>query len=410
VTQPLAALALLAAGAGHPDWARTLAADPAAERRLQLAACPGLPPDVRETLASDPDVRVVAEVASRATPEMAARLANHPYADVRRALAGNEAAPPAVLAALITGDGLSPARWCLGSDGDAESAVGELDAEDVQLRAVQNPATPPAAVAGFADHPSLLLRWQLAARRDLPAETYERLAASPEPGVRATLAGNPAIGAELIRGLAADPGYDVQRSVAHHPDVPLEVVVALAAATRIGPTLLPRIATASRPEIERLAASPDPVVRMLLAARRDLPAEIRDALAADPDAKVAKSIAPHPGLSEARLRAMVDRHGVRVVAAVAANPDAPPALLADLARHRPPVRKALLEIARHPRATAPVLHACLSDERARRVAAGHPALPPQTIVDLLADDDWQVVEAAAANPALPPAAMSTLLP
>ncbi len=32
---------------------------------------------------------------------------------------------------------------------------------------------------------------------------------------------------------------------------------------------------------------------------------------------------------------MVDRHGVRVVAGVAANPDAPPALLEDLARHDP---------------------------------------------------------------------------
>ncbi|MFD8563536.1 hypothetical protein ACWDOR_18830 [Streptosporangium canum] len=44
-----------------------------------------------------------------------------------------------------------------------------------------------------------------------------------------------------------------------------------------------------------------------------------------------KSIASHPGLSDARLRAMVNRHGVRVVAKVAKTPDASPASLEDLA-------------------------------------------------------------------------------
>jgi len=122
---------------------------------------------------------------------------------------------------------------------------------------------------------------------------------------------------------------------------------------------------------------------MLVAARRDLPAETRDTLAADPDAKVLKSVAPHPGLSEARLRAMADRHSVRVIAKVAANPDASPALLEELARHQPPVPKALREIARHRNATAPALLACLVDKQARPIAAGHPALPPQVIVELL---------------------------
>jgi uncharacterized protein (DUF2336 family) len=163
-------------------------------------------------------------------------------------------------------------------------------------------------------------------------------------------------------------------------------------------------------EVEDLAKSPSPAVRMLLAQRRDLPDGIRDALAADPDAKVVKSIAGHPGLSEARLRTMVDRHGARVLAKVAANPDATPALLEDLAQHQPPVQKALREVARHRNATAPALLACLADKRARPIAAGHPALPPPVIVELLTDTDWQVVEAAAANPSLPPAVMSDLVP
>ncbi|WP_449345762.1 hypothetical protein [Streptomyces xanthochromogenes] len=52
----------------------------------------------------------------------------------------------------------------------------------------------------------------------------------------------------------------------------------------------------------------------------------------------------------------------------------------------------------------------LSDEKARRTAAGHPALPAQAFAELLGDGDWQVVEAAAANPSLPAAVMAQLLP
>ncbi|MGW0578543.1 hypothetical protein ACWD25_21830, partial [Streptomyces sp. NPDC002920] len=123
--QPHAALALLHERAGSPEWARMFAADPVLERRETLAACPGLPADVVETLAADPDVRVVTELALWTTPEMAARLAGHPHAEVRRAVAANEAAPPDVLAALITGEGLPPAQRCLVCDQEATPFVHE---------------------------------------------------------------------------------------------------------------------------------------------------------------------------------------------------------------------------------------------------------------------------------------------
>ncbi|MFJ2899196.1 hypothetical protein ACIO87_30515 [Streptomyces sp. NPDC087218] len=429
-TRPQAALALLDERSGDPEWARLLSRDPDVERRLKLAACPGLPADVRETLAADPDVRVVAELAWWTTADLAARLARHPHAEVRRAVAANEATPPRVLAMLVGGEGLPPAERCLvcdveetpyahdphcprldcdlrsgaTCDGSHESTLHELAGQ-----ALQNPATPIEVLLRFADHPSTLLRGLLAARPDLPPETAARLAGDPVPGVRGELAENPAIGDAVIRVLAADRGHDVQRRLAHNPRVPLDVLSDLAAATKIGSSLLPRIASASPAEVEHLSGSPSPVLRMLLAERRDLPAAIRDALADDPDAKVAKSVARHPGLSAARLRSMVERHGARVAAGVAANPDAPPALLEELAGHVPPVRKALREIARHPGATGPALLVCLTDRRARQVAAGHPALPPEALVELLADDDWEVGRAAAANPSLPTAVMAELV-
>ncbi|MEU8756858.1 hypothetical protein AB0C88_40910 [Streptomyces chartreusis] len=425
--QPYAALALLDEGAGRQEWTRFLATHPTTRAREKLAACPDLPPDVVRTLAADPDIQVVAELALWTASDTAARLARHPHAEVRRSAAANESTPPTVLEMLITGEGIPPAQRCLVCDREETPFVHESSCQrpecdllagvacdgshqstvhEIQRMALLNPATPIDAAVPFADHPSMLLRSALALRPDLPPSVGAHLAKDPIPGVRADLAENPAIDGTLIRTLAADRGHDVQRRLAHNPNVPLDVLADLARATRIGATLLPRIAGASPDETARLAISPDPAVRMLLAQRRDLPAAIRDALATDSDAKVAKSVAPHPGLSDARLRAMVARHGVQVVAKVASNPDASPALLEELTRHQPPVRKVFREVARHPHAPAPALLACLTDERARALAAAHPNLPPAVIAELLTDNDDRVAEAAAANPSLAPEVMS----
>ncbi|MFD3440126.1 hypothetical protein ACFWU3_21725 [Streptomyces sp. NPDC058685] len=421
-TRPRAALALLDAGAAPPEWARRLAEDADAGRRWALASCPDLPPDVTERLAADPDLDVVGELAAFTTPETATRLAGHPHAEVRRAVAANEATPPAVLAALATGACAYPAERCLvcdreeipfvhdpycprpdcdlragaSCDGSHESTV-----YDTQLAALQNPATPVEALTGCADHPSVLLRRELAARTGLSPEVCARLATDSDPGVRGELAGNPSLGEPFIRALEADTGYDVRRRLLHHPRIPLDVLTRLADLVTVGPTLLPRIATASAAELADLSTSPTAAVRMLPAERRDLPPAVRDTLAADRDARVAKAVAPHPGLTDTQLRAMVTAHGVQVVAGVAANPDASPTLLADLARHSPPARKALTAIARRADAPAAALIACLRDRKARRPAAGHPTLPASVIAGLLADDDWHVVEAAASNPSLP---------
>lgn len=427
--QPRVALALLDERVGDPAWARLLAASPVVAHRERLAACPGLPPDVVETLAADPDVGVVVELALWGEPDVAARLARHPHAEVRRAVAANEATPPEVLAALVGGEALPPARHCLVCDReeppfahspdcprpDCELRPGascdgshESTALDILRAALENPATPADAAAGFADHPSMLLRWALAARPGLPPQAYARLAVDPTPGARAHLAANPAIDDTLIRVLAGDSSPDVRRALAHNPCVPLDILADLTATTRIGATPLPRIASATAAEVEELARSPHAAVRALLARRRDLPDGIRDALADDPDAKVVAAVAAHPGLTEARLHAMVDRHSVQVLTGTAANPDATPAVLERVARHRPPGRKALREIARHPRATAPALLPCLADERFRPLAARHPALPPEVVVELLSDPAAPVAEAAAANPSLPLAVMEVL--
>jgi hypothetical protein len=253
------------------------------------------------------------------------------------------------------------------------------------------------------------MRWAVADRRDLPPEVYRRLALDPVPGVRGAVAANPAIGSSLIRVMAGDATYDVRRRLAHNPSVPLDVLAAIAPVTRIGATLLPRIAAAAPDEIAQLTRSPVAAVRMLLAERLDLPAAVVNILAEDRDAKVLKSLAPNPMLTEAQLRTMLARHGTRVVVRVARNPTCGPGLLYDLAAHVPPTQKAYRVIAGHPNADAAALMLCLRDHQARPVAARHPGLPAATIVQLLDDPDGRVAEAAAANPSLARPVMETLL-
>ncbi|MFD9357073.1 hypothetical protein [Streptomyces sp. NPDC060031] len=433
VARPRLALVLLDERAGPAEWARLLAAHPDGEVRWTLASAPGLPLDVAQSLAADPDIDVVAELALWTdAPEVAARLAVHPHAEVRRKAASNEATPPAALAALITGEGLAPAESCRVCDreevpfthdplctlpdwglfGDEACAGGhESTVRDMLHTAAENRATPPGAAALLAGHPSMRIRRALAERADLPASLYARLAEDSHPAVRQAVVANPAIDEPLIRALAAaDDDRDIDRSaLARHPRVPLDVLAHLARTVRIRPEPLPRIEAASPEELAELAASPHAAVRMLAARRRDLPAEVRDALAADPDAAVLKTIAPHPGITEDRLRAMVARHGVRVLVKVASNPDASAALLADLARHDPPVRRAFREIASHPNATVQALLPCLAVEETRARAAGHPALPPSVLVGLLTGEDHAAAEAAAANPALPRPVMEELI-
>ncbi|MFI0943256.1 hypothetical protein [Streptomyces sp. NPDC021020] len=429
---PDAAIALLDEGAGDPAWARVLARDPDRGRREKLAACPGLPSDAVAVLAADPDVEVVSELALWTDlPEVAGGLAAHPHAEVRHAAAYNEATPPAALAALLTGEGLPAARQCPVCDREEIPFVHDPDCQDADCdlpggaacdgshqytlhrtyeAALRNPATPAEAAARFAGHPSGLLRQALAGRPDLPPDACARLARDPLPGVRSDLAANPALGADLIRTSAGAPDPAVRQSAARNPRIPLDVLVGLAGRFRVGTTLLPRIAACTAAETEALATSADPAARMLVAHRRDLPPELRDRLAGDRDARVAKAVAPHPGLSEARLLDMIGRHHVRVLAKAATNPDATAAVLDEIARRAvPAARRALREVARHPAARERALLVCLADDRARPFAAEHPALPPEVVAELVADPDPYVARTAAANPALPPDAMAALL-
>jgi uncharacterized protein (DUF2336 family) len=198
--------------------------------------------------------------------------------------------------------------------------------------------------------------------------------------------------------LANDESADVRRSVAHNPCVPLDVLTQLAESTRIGPVLLLRVMAATDEELRLLTASPSPRVRMLIAQRTALPADVFELLVADDDIRVAKAIAPHPALPADRLRALAARHGPSLFRKLATNPNCDPELLDHMARNAT-THRTYRAVAEHPNTRAETLLLCLSDESARRWAAGHPNLPAVVLINLLEDPD--LARHAAANPSLP---------
>jgi hypothetical protein len=275
------------------------------------------------------------------------------------------------------------------------------------VRRAADPTTPPAEVAALLLHHHDMVRWTLAGRPDLPLGVQERLAADRIPGVRADLAANPCVVAEsILRELANDEYADVRLCVAHNPSVPLDVLTRLAESTRIGPSRLPRVMTATDEELRLLVASPSARVRMLVAQRTALPADVFELLVADDDIRVAKGIAPHPVRGQGGVRALAARHGPGLFRMLATNPHCTPELLHHMARNAT-ARRTYRAVAEHPNTRAETLLLCLGDDTARRWAAEHPNLPTDVLVALV--DDPDLARHAAANPSLPVEVMERLI-
>ncbi|MBB5801473.1 hypothetical protein F4560_001241 [Saccharothrix ecbatanensis] len=277
--------------------------------------------------------------------------------------------------------------------------------DEPDVRRAADPTTPPAEVTALLDHGDTI-RWTLAGRPDLPLDAQERLAADRIPGVRADLAANPCVAESILRELADDEYAGVRLGVAHNPSVPLDVLTRLAESTRIGPSLVPRVMTATDEELRLLAASPSARVRMLVAQRTALPADVFELLLADDDIRVAKGIAPHPALSADRVRALAARHGPGLFRMLATNPHCTPELLHHMARNAT-ARRTYRAVAEHPNTRAETLLLCLGDDAARRWAAEHPNLPTDVLVALV--DDPDLARHAAANPSLPVEVMERLI-
>ncbi|MDX3663489.1 hypothetical protein PV646_39915 [Streptomyces sp. ID05-26A] len=372
------ALVLTGRADADPALARALAfhPDPSVRANLPEWAC-ALPTDVIALLARDPSPSVVAElVLFHELPlPLASTVSRHPDPVVRRAVASSPHTPASVLATLDRGE-----------------LARELAA---------NPTTPAALAADLLPHHAS--RYFLAERVDLPSGVYEQLASELEPGILSQLAANPAVPVPVLRQLSGTRA--LRPVVLRNPSIPLDLLTELAPAARIGPDPVPRIASASATELRDLAASPVAQVRLMVASRTDLPADLFARLVTDADHGVAAAAAPRATAAE--LWELVSRHGVPVFAGVARNPSCPPELLHHMALRAESTGKVRRAVAGHAAARGETLLLCLGDARARHLAAAHPHLPVGTILELLGSEF--TAGAAAANPSLPVRVMEDLV-
>ncbi|WP_330455067.1 MULTISPECIES: hypothetical protein [unclassified Streptomyces] len=392
---------------------RAVATDPNPEARREVAYADEAPADVITFLVHDLDLQVVASAAANPNlpPELLPHLARHPSTVVRQAVAENENASPALLAALLA-DGGRPSPTRCGACHRREVACADHapGVRRVRLAAAGHPTVPPAGLSAFLDAPEDTVT-TFAARSDLPVNFLNWLATHPCDDVRTVIAANPAVPETLLRTLAADPVPEVSRAIVENPSVPLDLLTTLVANERMPGEPVPRIESATDLELRTLASCRVAQARALVADRTQLPRVLVEQLATDPDIAVAKRIAARSELAPERLAEITERHGPPVFAAVARHPGCPSALLHWMAAHPAGTRRVLQEIASHPAARSETLLLCLASEDldTRRLVAAHPALALPVLESLIDAPDGSLAQDAAANPALPERVMEWLI-
>ncbi|MFF8602216.1 hypothetical protein ACF065_13690 [Streptomyces sp. NPDC015232] len=358
---------LLSSGQISAAYRRAMATHPDPElRALATDGWSSLPSERRAALLADPDPRV--RESARRNERLLDRAANAsdlPDRDchARTGLLVNHALARTVVDACLTA----------GRD----------------LRALaHNPHTPADAVARLARDPDPAVRRRVASRVDLDPEVLAALLQDPDEGVRDRarvqpyqrtweqrfavdrVAGGTADSLGPLRELPVDPYPDWYAECARSEHVLLRRVAATCGEL---PADL----------VERLAADPDPDVRHLLALHHPLApaALLLDAFLATPRQR--GHLLSLPRMPRTGLGHLLDHADPEVRALAAADPtlDRPPAhLLGD------------------------------PDARVRRAAAANPLLPAQVRTGLLEDPAApELAEGAAANPALAVEALHALL-
>ncbi|MFF3217181.1 hypothetical protein ACFYYB_42010 [Streptomyces sp. NPDC002886] len=265
-----------------PDTAAGLAADPDEEVRVQLAAHPALPAELRDALARDPSPAVRGKIFVRDDTPTALRTeihawltagalraeedwhaaeeedvfceisltfleldsypwvtddpaphANSPYVGMRRAAARSGRLPAAVLKGMLADEDPTVRFAALRGTPDVDLAL----AEDIERRHVpmkgspQRPADhvafPPGTLRRFATDPEARMRVLALRDPELPAELRDRLAADQDDAVRRAVAEDPRTDARTLLRLLGDGSAFVAQATAASPSLPPEAMRAV---------------------------------------------------------------------------------------------------------------------------------------------------------------------------------------
>ncbi|MEV8517602.1 hypothetical protein [Dactylosporangium sp. NPDC051484] len=267
----------------------------------------------------------------------------------------------------------------------AEQVAASDDVEAVQAVA-SNPTLPPNVVEILSHHAEAEVRATIAGRADLAAEQVAAFAADLYPAVRVVVATRAGLTGEQVAALAADPDDAVRMAVATHAYVSEEERAVLDGNADLDPDQVLPWARSNNPRLRRRAAQ-----------RPDLPPDMVDLLAVDPDAEVRANLAlNHPGApSELLLNCYLDDQSRTRLLAL---PQFPRTGLSRFADHADPHVRLL--VARDPDTDPAVIGHLTTDPHpwVRRVMARCPRLPTDRLTALL--DDAELAADAAANPSL----------
>lgn len=396
---PLVRNALASGPPVHSGWSRTLpdsvieylltAIDPAGraavvtanEIREQLEGSGQIPQSFRRAalVHRNPAIRAyAARMWLFLTVEQREQLMNDPIAEVRTSAAEScRLLDPAV----------------------AEAELPERDCHYRSLILVNYAIAPAVAERCLAERRDL---WAIAGNRHTPYPYVEQLARDPDPAVRAHVASRCDLAPDLLARLAQDPEAVVRtRALVHAPPrtEPQRRVIDFVigrSADEIGQAP----AWFNPPEAEwfkACAVSEHPLLRRVAATFSDLPADLVDRLAHDPDQQVRHLLAHNHPLAPPQLLLEAYLTGHRQRGRLLADPRMPRSGLGDLLDHGDPEVRALAA-ADMSLAEPPLAQLADPDPRVRNAAAANPLLPADTLTHLLTDPDR--VEAAASNPLL----------
>jgi hypothetical protein len=337
-----------------------LAADPERQIREEVALQQYTPVHVREMLAADPDPAVrmcLIDVWSWLSDNTKAALLSDPDPEVR----------------LAAGEWERPARVIESEFGHSR---GEL------------------------------------ARAVLARPVAERLARARDAGMRATVAADPGLPDDLVAELAADPDPEVRLAVSQRPGLTEEqrAVIDYTDDPERFFRPLDWVIDACDDEsiMRRCATSAHPALRRSAAHCPHLPADLVQALAVDDDFLVRLFLAEnHPDPpGELLLRTVLEFEGY-TQGKMWRHPNFPRAGLRRFAASSDARERALVTM--DPHAPAGMIESLSHDPdlKVRRTAAADARLPLPRLLELLADDETAL--AAASNPALPVETMDDIL-
>jgi len=303
------------------------------ERQIaQLVRTSTTPP---ETLAgilrtADTHLRMTIAAHPNADADLISRAARDPQCDVRGVVAGREDTPIPVLSSLRS-DRSKYVRIAVAenphtSRSDLDSMVDDPEAA-VRRRLVTADVSR-STVDRLSRDRVAHIRALVVTCRDLDPVLAERLASDRDHTVRAAAAAR-RLRPDLLVRLAGDPHPDVARTVAGHSWAPLDAVLEAAGHPSEDVRLVAATIHGHRDEVgEALWADPDRRVRHCVA-RSARSEAIATRMVGDDAPMVRLALARRPGFPEEHLLTLARDRSVSVVEAVLAHPRCPTRVLLD---------------------------------------------------------------------------------